>query len=484
MPDIEIDEAVRRKVTRYGQGRDVCDLALLAGALLLIWSGLFLSTYHYPFYWDDFHQIRPYSWNELLSTLHGWSDPDKIETPAFRPPAAFLFAIQGSIFGENIVLQRVFMTMLMEILLFVLGVFLLELGFDLFQIGIVFTLFVFSRVFASLNLWMTLGSLILCYIFMVLTGYLFLLWIKHRRILHAFLMFMCAVVAVFTREEAYVLPFALALVWSLSSRPSRGWRRMLVAVLGVLTLAGVHFTLRRIFAPEAHLDPHLDFTILKLKMLLISIKSAWLPGGVTTAGFADSLLAALWIGFLIGLIVMVARLGRSRSRWRVVGTCFLGCVLSLPALGIPRPFGIAMPVLAFMTAVAIAVAEVWRQIESAKHSHKWRQYAFVGYVILGLAVGIAGGIRRSMYVAESLHQNCVPRVEEDAVLIFNLRERYATVPEERREAGRTRLAALGIYNIRDLLRLDKDSREHPERYERNRQTREALFLPKYDYLSY
>ena len=108
----------------------------------------------------------------------------------------------------------------------------------------------------------------------------------------------------------------------------------------------------------------------------------------------------------------------------------------------------------------------------------------MGYVILGLAVGIAGGIRRSMYVAESLHQNCVPRVEEDAVLIFNLRERYATVPEERREAGRTRLAALGIYNTRDLLRLDKDSREHPERYERNRQTREALFLPKYDYLSY
>jgi hypothetical protein len=143
-----------------------------------------------------------------------------------------------------------------------------------------------------------------------------------------------------------------------------------------------------------------------------------------------------------------------------------------------------MPALAFMTAVAIAVAEVWRQIESAKHSHKWWQYAFVGYVILGLAVGIAGGIRRSMYVAESLHQNCVPRVEEDAVLIFNLREGYATVPEERREAGRTRLAALGIYNTRDLWRLHEDSREHPERYERNRQTRKALFLPKYDYLSY
>jgi hypothetical protein len=471
---------MKQRSSTNSQGRDVCVLAALAGVLLLIWSGLFVSTYYYPFYWDDFHQIRPYSWNELLSTLHGWSDPDKIETPAFRPPAAFLFAIQGSIFGENIVLQRVFMTMLMEILLFVLGVFLLELGFDLFQIGIVFTLFVFSRVFASLNLWVTLGSLILCYIFMVLSGYLFLLWIKHRRILHVFLMFICAFVAVFTREEAYVLPLALPLVWSLSSRPWRAWRRMLVAVFGVFTIAAVHFALRRVFVPEA---PSTDFTITKAKMFLISIKSAWLPGGVTTIGFADSLMPALWIGFLMGLVVMLARLSRSRSRWRVVGTCFLGCVLCLPALGIPRSFGIGMPALAFMTAVAITIAEVWRQTVR-KHSRKWRQYAFVGYVILGLAVGIAGGIRRSMYVAESLHQNCVPRVEDDAQCIFNLRERYATVPEERREAGRTRLAALGIYNARDLLRLDKDSREHPEPYERNRQTREALFLPKYDYLSY
>src|SRR5882762_9981380 len=120
MPDIEM-ETVRRKVPRPGQGRDVCNLGALAVGLLLIWSGLFLSTYHYPFYWDDYHQIRPYSWNELLSALHGWSDPDKLETPAFRPLATFLFAIQGSIFGENMVFQRIFMTNLMEILLFVLG---------------------------------------------------------------------------------------------------------------------------------------------------------------------------------------------------------------------------------------------------------------------------------------------------------------------------------------------------------------------------
>lgn len=89
-----------------------------------------------------------------------------------------------------------------------------------------------------------------------------------------------------------------------------------------------------------------------------------------------------------------------------------------------------------------------------------------------------------MYVAESLHPNCIPRIEDDAPLIFNLRERYAPVPEERREAARTRFAALGIYNAPDLYRLYVESREHPERYERNKQQTRKLFVPKYDYVSY
>src|SRR5207249_5818631 len=115
---------------------------------------------------------------ELISTFRGWNDPDKLETPALRPGATLLFAFQGSIFGENIVLQRIFMTFLMWILLAVLGLLLLEVGCGIFQIGLVFVLFVTSRIFASLNLWLTLGSLTLCYIFILLTCYFFLLWVR------------------------------------------------------------------------------------------------------------------------------------------------------------------------------------------------------------------------------------------------------------------------------------------------------------------
>src|SRR5262249_11106253 len=149
-------------------------------------------------------QVRPYSWEELRYTLHGWSDPDRFQTPAYRPLTAFLFAIQGLAFGENVVAQKIFLTFLMWILLFCLAILLADLQFRFFQIAIVFGIFVFSRVFACVNMWLTLAPLILCYIFMVLAGYLFVRWMRRHRLRHLLLMFICTFGAVFTREEAYV----------------------------------------------------------------------------------------------------------------------------------------------------------------------------------------------------------------------------------------------------------------------------------------
>ncbi len=67
--------------------------ALLAVLTMLLWSAVFSSTYGYSFYWDDLHFIRPYSWAEILSTFHGPTDPDGIETMALRPIATLIGAL-------------------------------------------------------------------------------------------------------------------------------------------------------------------------------------------------------------------------------------------------------------------------------------------------------------------------------------------------------------------------------------------------------
>src|SRR5215471_10904013 len=99
----------RRHASSYQKWRIISTAAALAAVMLCAWSALFVSTYRYPFFWDDYQQVRPYSWEELRYTLHGWSDPDRFQTPAYRPLTAFLFAIQGLAFGENVVAQKIFL---------------------------------------------------------------------------------------------------------------------------------------------------------------------------------------------------------------------------------------------------------------------------------------------------------------------------------------------------------------------------------------
>jgi hypothetical protein len=456
-------------------------LALLAGLLLLIWSAVFASTYRYPFFWDDFHCIRQYSGQELLATFHGWDDPDKVETPALRPIVALLFAFQGFAFGDNVILQKVFLTGLTWILLFALGLLLAELEFNTLQIALVFALFVFSRVFATLNLWIILSSLVVCYAAMLLTVLLFIRWVKQGRLVHFGLMSVCALVAVFTREEAYVLFAASLLIWVLLPNYRKLWRRALSAALCLMAITAIHVFLRLIFVPEA---PSPKFTLDAIEMISLCLKSSWLPGGYETVGFGDGLLANLWIGFLMLLLILFVRIGRPLKLWQTAGACSVGCVFCLPAIAVARSFGLALPTLAFMSAISIVIMEVYRQTQLMGGSGKRRQYALVGFIALGLIVGIAGGLRRSLYVAESLHENCALRILLDADFIFDLYERPITVPEKRKEAARSRLAASGILTKEDLRRLHANSVHYDAQYLQNRESRTLPFLPKYDYWSY
>src|SRR5579864_6882935 len=99
----------------------ILKVAALTALLLLIWSALFTSTFRFPFFWDDFHLIRSYSGTEIRSSFNAALDPDKIETPGLRPCSTLLFSFQGSLFGEKIVAQRVFMVVLMGIFMIAAG---------------------------------------------------------------------------------------------------------------------------------------------------------------------------------------------------------------------------------------------------------------------------------------------------------------------------------------------------------------------------
>ena len=116
----------------------VAKVAALTVLLLLIWSAVFAHTFKFPFYWDDFHLIRPYTGPEIQSAFHAVADPDQIETPGLRPCSIVLYNLQGSLFGENIIAHRMFMIVMMGFLMVAVGALSLELGLTFAQLIIVF----------------------------------------------------------------------------------------------------------------------------------------------------------------------------------------------------------------------------------------------------------------------------------------------------------------------------------------------------------
>jgi hypothetical protein len=304
----------------------------------------------------------------------------------------------------------------------------------------------------------------------------FIVWVRDGRLLHLCLLSLCASLAVFTREEAYLLFAASLLVWALLSGYWKFWRRALVGTLCLLAVAAIHFVLRLIFVPNA---PSPKFDIDALLTLWLCIKSSCYPGGYNTIGFVDGMLGHLWASFLALLFVLFVRMARAVKLLQIVGVCCLGCLLCSPAIAVARPYGLALPTLAFMTAISIAAMELYKQTRLKWGD--WRHYAVVSFLTLGMIIGITGGLRRSWYVAEFLNQNCAFRMLLDAKLVFGLYDGPTSVPEKRRAAARARFAAAGIITIEDLQRLYKRSVERDPEYIQNRQTRTAPFLPKYEY---
>ena len=278
-----------------------------------------------------------------------------------------------------------------------------------------------------------------------------------------------------------MLSAASLLIWALLPDYRKFWRRPLIAALCLLAITAIHVFLRRIFVPDA---PSPKFNADALLTFWLCIKSSWLPGGYNTIGFVDGLFADLWIAFLVLLFILFVRIARLIKLLQTAGACGLGFLFCTPAIAVAHSYGLTLPTLAFMTAISIAIMEVWRQTQLKAKSGRIQLYALVSFLALGLIIGITGGLRRSIYVAEFLHQNCAPRMLFDAKFVFDLYERPPTVPERRKAAARSRFAAAGIVTIQDIQRLYRNCVEYDPEYVQNRQTQTAPFLPKYEYGSY
>ncbi len=108
------------------------------------------------------------------------------------------------------------------------------------------------------------------------------------------------------------------------------------------------------------------------------------------------------------------------------------------------------------------------------------------FCVSGLALGVASGVRRSFYVAQSLDENSVETVFFNGQVVFDMVGK-TTVPETRRRAVIAHLAALGIQSGEDIIRLkDPGAILQPRELNKSafRTSTPSIFAEKYQYLNF
>ena len=99
-----------KKLNNLSQFNYVILLSFLS--LLLWFSFLGFKIIDQPYVWDDLHSIRSFSLSEIIpSWKDNWLQHD-LDTPSYRPIAILFYGFLGAVFGESIILLRLFISLL------------------------------------------------------------------------------------------------------------------------------------------------------------------------------------------------------------------------------------------------------------------------------------------------------------------------------------------------------------------------------------
>jgi len=80
---------------------------------LIFGTAFTLRSITYPMVSDDLHLIRNFSTEQIINSFHGNWEPDGFETPGLRPLTMIFNQVRYSLFGENVVLHHLLLTVLL-----------------------------------------------------------------------------------------------------------------------------------------------------------------------------------------------------------------------------------------------------------------------------------------------------------------------------------------------------------------------------------
>ena len=405
-----------------------------------------------PFIWDDLSFFRIYTNEELLNSWKGNWDPDGIFTKNYRPVGLLYYHLTYLVFGENLFLFRSFVFIEILILLILTNQLFVSLNFSQSQIMIFTVLLVFSKIFVTLVSWFTLSLLILTYILAVLSIKYYFLSLKKKNNFYYFLSLSFAVLGILTREELYILPMIIFLLYFYKFEINIKnificLKRSIIFFLIVF----LHIILRKHFVPDA---PHINFldskiffgdNVIQFGGFIQAVKSSFLPMGYLSSSYSDDvqrLFSITWIGsILIALIWLIKATHVNLNKLKMIFILIILVIISaLPHLATPRSFGIYLPSIFALMLISIIINNTYYSDRIINSKIRLIGKVFSIFIFL---IGIVGGIYRSYLHLESVNKFSNSIVQYDARMIYELKD--ATIPKHRYYENKKHLENLNVY---------------------------------------
>ena len=424
-----------------------------------VWYIIFGFNLSYePYVWDDLHFFRKYTNDELINIWVGNWDTDGIETASYRPFAVLYYHLLYLIFEENTFLLRNFVIFEAFILILISNKLLSFLNFSKSTIFFFTLLIIFSKIYLTLISWFTLSVLIFVYIISISSILFFLISIKNKNNLYYFLSIIFATIAVLTREELYILPPILfILFFYIYDFNIKNFYSCSIKIFPFLLIVIVHMYLRKEFIPEAEHLKIMGYTIkygenfLNFGGLIKAFKSSFLPMGYLSSKYSSleqSIFSWVWIlVIVISTIILFAKKKIIFNFKKIFILILLILICCLPHLTVARSFGIY---LSSFFALALIAKLIDALFFLNKDKNKKKNYHFIFLLTLFLLSGVFGGIYRSAEHAKSMNQFSLSIIRFDALFIYGYKNENidVSIPKKRYLQKVRHLEELEIYDFK------------------------------------
>lgn len=415
-----------------------------ATGVALTWNSL-----SYPWFWDDFHLVRPFSPAELAQGLRGNWDPDFQETSGYRPLTLLFDAARATVFGEAVAVQRIFDIVLYAAYLSLLGVAAHRLGATSRQVTLAGVITLVTAHSWTDLLWISdanhaLGGLLFILSVLLLLG---ALESRQRRKLGGSLVL--AGMAPLVKEDSlaiYPLIPALGLAWAARQYwlAKATWgatmaRVRLIALDGVVLviMAVGLFVLRKMLVPDAIVDANVLRWFRQVYYLFVPMDHA-----------LDPVFPLLGLALTLIAVALSTRLPTWEARIRAWFWLGCACVAASSGLVVGRTNTLFFPT-GFFALFLATVFEEWGTTS--------RPALFVSRALLVVMMGGAAGV--NVVAQEAMHPRSTDALQTMGAYVWGPL-RIAAVPAERKAFIEGQLRDAGISSHSDMLRVIADAQQH------------------------